>query len=408
MTDPTWTGPAAAAFYVANGLRVLPLHAETKEAARRGFGKAAPEFCTPPSQFRAGELIAILMGPCPLGNFAGGRLLCGLDLDAPFDRAALEGLVGPLPRTLSSKNGRHLYFWITPEQQAKGELSQGNDVFRTKAAGKGALDLRPAAGGYFLERGDWDAPGFQRSDIRDLPDAAHAILLAARNAKRGRPVAPCSLTLASYDGDEASPFNLLGEPVLNDLARELARLWPAPGQGGGHDLALALGGILADAYGSLDDVCDFAARVHYYAQAPDATEEVLSSVTRRRQGISAGIYGWPTLSRMLVAAASAKDGDVVSAEARVRAALTRLKTTIPGLDRAGERARARAQTRADLVRAFNDAGQPRARELGLKGAFEAFAFAAGKQNAPEPDDSGAFPTNQPKDSTGTVPEEEET
>jgi bifunctional DNA primase/polymerase-like protein len=395
MTNPNWAGPKAAAFYVANGLRVLPIHPKTKEAARRGFGKAAPDFCTPPEQFRAGELIAILMGPCPLGNFAGGRQLCGLDLDAPFDLAALEGFVGPLPRTLSSKNGRHLYFWITPARQEKGELSQGNDVFKTKSLGRGALDLRPAAGGYFLERGDWDAPGFFRENIRDLPDAAFDALLAARNTRRGRPVAPCPLSLNAFEGDESSPFNRLGEPVLNDLARELARLWPLPGQGGGHDLALALGGILADAYGSLDDVCDFAARVHYYAQAPDASAEVAASVTRRRSGIRTGIFGWPTLKRMLVAAAVAKGCDETSAESQVRSTLHRLKATIPGLDREGELAKARAQKRVALVAEFNALGQPRARELGLKAALEAFLYQ--KKNAPEPTSPGApsLPTNQP-------------
>ena len=391
MTDPNWTGPTAAAFYVANGLRVLPLHPETKEAARRGFGKAAPDFCTPPNQFRAGELIAILFGECPLGTFAGGRQLCGLDLDAPFDRAALEGFVGPLPPTLSSKNGRHLYFWITAEQRARaggGALAQGTDILKTKSLGRGALDLRPAAGGYFLERGDWDAPkGFDRTLIADLPDAAFDALRAARNVKRGRPAAPCGLGVTAFEGDESSPLNQLGEPLLNDLARELARLWPLPGQGGGHDLALALGGILADAYGSLDDVCDFAARVHHYAQAPDATDEVVTSVVRRRSGIRTGIFGWPTLKRMLVAAHPEIPEPVI------QRTLNRLKATIPGLDTAKLKTAQSANAMAQLVQAFNDAGQPQARELGS--VKEAFALWK-KQNAPGSVVPGAPSfTNQP-------------
>lgn len=386
MTDPNWAGPAAAAFYVANGLRVLPLHPETKEAARRGFGKAAPQFCTPPHQFKAGELIAILFGECPLGNFASGRLLCGLDLDAPFDRDALERFVGPLPRTLSSKNGRHLYFWITAEQHQRageGGLAQGNDVFKTKSLGQGALDLRPAAGGYFLERGDWDPPlGFDRAAIRDLPDAAFDALLAARNSKRGRPAAPCGLNLTSFEGDEASPLNALGEPLLNDLARELARLWPLPGAGGGHDLALALGGILADAFGSLDDICDFASRVHHYAQAPDATDEVVTSVVRRRTGIRTGVFGWPTLKRMLVAA------HPEIPESHIQRTLNRVKATIPGLDRA-------ADVRRSGLDAFRAAGMPGAEEHGIRDAMRLWAEAQ-KKNAPEPTSSGAHrSTNQP-------------
>lgn len=367
IIEEDWRGPRAAAFYVANGLRVLPLHPETKEAARRGFGKAAPEFCTPPNQFRAGELIAILMGPCPLGNFAGGRQLCGLDLDAPFDRAALEGFIGPLPHTLSSKNGRHLYFWITAAQHVRageGGLAQGNDVFKTKAIGRGALDLRPAAGGYFLERGDWDAPGFDRAAIRDLPDAAFDALLAARNHKRGRPAAPCPMAIDAYEGDEASPFNALGEPELNDLARELARLWPLPGQGGGHDLALALGGILADAYGSLDDICDFASRVHYYAQAPDATDEVVTSVAKRRTGIRTGVFGWPTLKRMLVAAHPELPPE------QIQRTLNRLKNEIPGLDRA-------KSVRVSAHAAFEAAGRPGAEVLGRAAALKAWTKAQG-------------------------------
>lgn len=379
MTDPNWAGPAAAAFYVANGLRVLPLHPETKEAARRGFGKANSEFCTPPNQFRAGELIAILMGRCPLGDHAGGRQLCGLDLDAPFDRAALESFVGPLPLTLSSKNGAHLYFWITAAQHVRageGGLTQGNDVFKTKSAGRGALDLRPAAGGYFLERGDWDPPkGFDRKLIADLPDAAFDALLAARNVKRGRPAAPCGLSVTAFEGDENSPLNALGEPLLNDLARELARLWPVPGQGGGHDLALALGGILADAYGSLDDVADFASRVHYYAQAPDATDEILTSAVKRRSGLRTGVFGWPTLKRMLVAA------HPEIPEPIIQRTLNRVKATIPGLDLA-------RNTRSSAVEAFKAAGMPGAEEHGIRDAMKIWA-AQQKQNAPEPSSSGA-------------------
>jgi Bifunctional DNA primase/polymerase, N-terminal len=349
-------GPPAALFYTQNGLRVVAISPETKAAARRGFGKDCPDYTTPPGEFARDELVAILMGPCPLGAFAGGRLLCGLDLDAPFDRAALELRTGPLPETLSSKKGRHLYFWITRAQQEKGELTQGNDVFRTKMKNEGALDLRPAAGGYFLERGDWDGR-FDRSRIADLPDQAHAVLLAARTTRRGKPQATCVVPLDRYADGERTPMNELGEAALDDIARVLAGVWPRPGQGGGHDLALALGGVLADAWGSLDDICDLAARVFHYAQAPDATQEVLASVAARRTG-AANAFGWPTLNRMLIDANPGIDPAIV------KSALTRLKH-VPGLD-------ASKATRFSAIAAFRAAGCPGAYELGLKPALAAF------------------------------------
>lgn len=397
-TPPEWRGPTAAAFYVANGLRVLPLSPETKEGARKGFGKAFPDFCTPPHQFRPEELVAILMGPCPLGAFAGGRLLCGLDLDSPFDAAALNAaLECTLPPTLSSKNGRHLYFWITPMQQLKGELTQGNDVFKTKARGLGALDLRPAAGGYFLERGDWDGPkGFDRTLIRDLPDVAFMALLAARSRSKGRPPAPCPVSLDQYEASPETPMRALGEVALDSLARELASVWPKPGQGGGHDLGLALGGIMSDAYGSTDDVCDFCSRVCYYAQAPDTTDEVLASLAKRRSGITAGVFGWPTLRRMLQAANPDLLPELIDSKLKL------LRAKVPGLDRSRDKQTMTSAQRAELVKAFHAAGCP-----GLSSdpkAFKTFCreqlkkAAAEKNNAPAAETAGAIAlTNQPEE-----------
>lgn len=390
MTDQTLAcGPAAARFYVDNGLRVVPLHATSKEGARKGFGKAFPEYCCPPENFKADELTAILFGPCPLGNFAGGRLLCGLDLDAPFDRAALEAALGPLPVTLTSKQERHLYFWITPEQNARGPLTQGNNIFCGKLDGKGACDLRPAAGGYFLERGEWDG-GFDRTRIADLPDRAFNALLAARSRTRGRPKAPCPVELRAFEGDEQSPLNSVPEERVDALARALGALWPRPGQGGGHDLALALGGILADCYGSLDDVCDFASRTFYYAKAPNDLNEVAASVERRRSG-AGGAFGWPTLKRMLIEAQAGRAEPAT--ERQINAVLSQMRRVLPGLDRT-------ATARGAAMRAFEAAGWPGAETLGRVTAFEAWlaARATEKDNAPEPTSSGALP--QPTENEG--------
>lgn len=333
-------GPAAAEFYWENGLRVVPIRPDGKAQSRRGNCRANPDFTVAPSNFRPDELVGIIMGECPLGSYAGGRLLCGLDFDGNFSPTDLEAhLEHPLPYTLSSKNSRHLYYWITPEQQQKGELRQGNDVLKTKSSLGGALDLRPAAGGYFLERGSWDL-GFDRTRIRDLPDAVHSALLAARSTARvGRPLLPCTVELDAYaKGD--SPMAQIDELLIDVMARLLASRWPKPGEGGGHDLGLALGGILADAHGSVDDVLEFANRVFFYAQCPSALPEVLTSFTKRRQGVNAGIFGWPTLNRMLCAVPGADPE-------KVRLTLKKLREVIPGLARgASLRAKHAAQDSA--------------------------------------------------------------
>ncbi len=387
-TPPEWRGPSAAALYVEHGLRVVPLNPASKEGARKGFGKAFPEYCCDPSDFKPDELIAILLGPCPLGNYAGGRLLCGFDLDAPFDHNALENALGcAMPRTLSSKNGRHLYYWITPEQQQRGEIRQANDLFRTKKQGLGALDLRPSAGGYFLERGDWDG-GFDISRIVDLPDAAHACMIETQGRGRGRPPKPCEVTLTDFDS-EVTPMNALGLPVLDGLARELGAIWPRPGQGGGHDLGLALGGVMADAHGSIDDVLEFAARVNHYAGAPDTTPEVLASVTRRRSGALGGIYGWPTLRRMLL---ESNPGD----DNAVDATLNRIRAIIPGLQRVTPGFRERTLERAELFEQWKAAGCP-----GIRDYHDAFKRWAKAQKTTPPShhaDSGARTVNQPEES----------
>ncbi len=285
-------GPVAAARLWKAGLRVVPIDSKSKRAMRKGFGRNEPNFSTPPEQFRPDELPAVLMGPCPLGDYAGGRWLMGFDLDGTVPSSALESRLGPLPATLSSKGGRHLYYWLRPSLPGRDVIRQGNDVFRTKKKQGWALDWRPCAGGYFLERGDWDG-GFDHTRIRDLPLDAWQAFLAARKHS-GKPPPPCRVPL-KYERDEQAPRPALLEAIADDLAA----VWPPPGAGGGHDLALALGGVLADAWISEDDAIDFATRIWEGAAAPSQISEVLTSMAKRRSGSTAAVFGWPKLREIL-------------------------------------------------------------------------------------------------------------
>lgn len=285
-------GPVAAARLWRAGFRVVPIHPSGKGATRKGFGRENPNFSTPPEDFRPDEVPAVLMGPCPLGAFAGGRWLSGFDLDGPVPAGALEKRLGALPATLTSKGGRHLYYWLTPDLPGRDVIRQGNDLLRTKKKLGWALDWRPCSGGYFLERGDWDG-GFDHTRIRDLPRDVWDTLLAARKHS-GKPPAACKVP-AGYTLDARAPRAAL----LDAIADDLAAVWPPPGGGGGHDLALALGGVLADAWIDEDTAIDFAMRIWEGAAAPAQIQEVLASMAKRRSDVPVAVFGWPKLREIL-------------------------------------------------------------------------------------------------------------
>lgn len=311
------SGPGPAQRYTAAGLRVVPINHTSKAAARKGFGRAFPEYSCPPEAFSADELVAILMGPCPLGTYAGGRWLMGFDLDGTWDRRELEERVGLLPDTLTSKAEKHLYYWLPPSLEGRDEITQTNDVFRTKKKQAGAVDWRPCAGGYFLERGDWDS-GFDSTRIVDLPEPAWRFILHSRKKYAGAPVVPCKVPLG-YGEPSALP-----DAALDALANQLAVLWPEPGAGGGHDLALALGGVLADAWISDDAAVEFCCRIWDGAAAPYQVHEVLTSMTlRRAPGRVRNVFGWPKLREILLEHNDPND---------VNRVLSNLARRMPGLD----------------------------------------------------------------------------
>lgn len=169
----------APADYIAAGLRILPVNAETKAPTMSGFGAHAPDFCADPAEFEPGETPAILCGPCPAG---GDKWLVCLDLDGGLRLQDVERVIGPLPPTLTSHGGAHVFYWIEPGPE-RDQIMQWTDVFGArrpddKASGRkaAALDLK-WSGGYAIERDDWDE-GFSVARIATLPGPAVAGLVA--------------------------------------------------------------------------------------------------------------------------------------------------------------------------------------------------------------------------------------
>jgi len=145
---------------------------------------------------------------------------------------------------------------------------------------------------------------------------------------------------------------------------------------------------------ALGSHADSLARAAYTLSRLDGTDEVIASLGKRRTGITAGIFGWPTLRRMLIAANPDLPPEMVDEKLKM------LRARIPGLDRQLEKNMLRATSRKELVEAFQAAGCP-----GLatdRNAFKTFCHQialARKNNAPAPfQHAGACSsTNQPED-----------
>ena len=305
--DPKWCGPGAAYVYQSAGLRVLPISPGSKVPLVGGFRASCPDFDWPWDRFPLEAGVAILAGPCR----AGGNLhLLGLDLDGAADWPWLEKRLGPLPETLTSKGRRHAWYFVP----IPNNLVQRNGLWATET---GQLDIRPKAGGYMLEKGDWDAP-FAAERIASLPPKALAALEAAC-AKAPRRLANRPVGEGPYVPGTAP----------KELLERLAAAWPRPGEGC-HDAALALGGILAESRWSAEDCLDFASSLFELAGVKDRRADVEVSLDTRRSGSDAGVYGRTRLREILSMRWDCRD--LARRKQNPDRILSDMSKYIPGLD----------------------------------------------------------------------------
>jgi hypothetical protein len=201
--------------------RIWPMRAD-KTPMAAGFSKDRPTATWDPDAFDPTLPVGILCGPLQPG-VADDRHVIGLDLDKAFTRVELEDALGPLPPTLSSKGGRHLYYWLPADHG----LHQSNGLLQCPG---GQLDIRPCAGGYLVEKGDWDGD-FDPDRIEWLPELALARLKEAQGERTARVAAAPPIAPAQMNGNDMH------------VASELAGLW-TPGTTGDQAFG-ALGGWLS-------------------------------------------------------------------------------------------------------------------------------------------------------------------
>lgn len=189
----------------ARAFRVWPMRAD-KTPLAAGFGADKPTVTWDPKRIKDELPVGILCGPLNPALGEDGFHVLGLDLDKAMTREKLEDALGcKLPETLTSKGWRHAYYLIPADHP----LHQRNKAIVCEG---GALDIRPCAGGYLIEKGDWDR-GFDPGLIAEFPPEALAKLAAFIGEKRS-----------------AKPLEVEIAPVqLSDhdreIARELAGVW---------------------------------------------------------------------------------------------------------------------------------------------------------------------------------------
>jgi hypothetical protein len=184
--------------------RVWPMRRD-KTPLASGFGADKPRATWDPARIKDGAPVGILCGPLSPQLQTGYHIL-GLDLDEAMSRSKLEQALGcALPETLTSKGWRHAYYFIPAEHP----LHQRNGAITCEG---GALDIRPCAGGYLIEKDEWDR-GFDPLLIAEFPPEALTALAKFCGEKRvrdGAPPSPSAVQISDRD---------------RELARELAELW---------------------------------------------------------------------------------------------------------------------------------------------------------------------------------------
>lgn len=234
--------------------RVWPMRAD-KTPLASGFGAENPRATWPVDRFKAELPVGILCGPLAAGFEDMDRHILGLDLDRAMTREKLEDALGcKLPETLTSKGWRHAYYFIPSNHP----LHQRNKAIVCEG---GALDIRPCAGGYLIEKGEWDR-GFDVGLIEDFPSDALAKLAAFIGEKAARDGAPPEIGKVQLSDRD------------RDIARELSAIWQHHKTG---DRALgALGGWLARRGVSRDRALTIAGYIaeHTDSQHPDAIARV--------------------------------------------------------------------------------------------------------------------------------------
>jgi hypothetical protein len=290
MTEPT---PQQ---YIEAGFRILRVHPETKTPLVGGFGVTNPMFCCAAADFRPTERVAILCGPCPAlqdpldepldpTQEDCEHLIC-LDLDHGLTVEEIEAHTGPLPDTLTSKDGAHMYYRVPPSE-ARDRLRQWTNVLNADDPSQGALDLK-WKGGYAIEPGNvpggWDDGGFDPERIAVLPERAVAAFVALKSRPEG------ARREVDVNIDESAEYSY-------EAVEALAALWPQA-LGEGFPAALALGGVMAQSSLADGQALAFADEV-FGLLGCDRIRQYEASLINIRTGADAEVKGWPSLKDSL-------------------------------------------------------------------------------------------------------------